>query len=108
MMVEQQDMFTSDWLGQVHIKPEFDGKTYEPEKDRARLSGQLQRVFDLVVDGKKRTLGQIRDAVGGSEAGISARLRDLRKPKFGGFQINRERLEGGLWVYWMGANEKED
>ena len=38
---------------------------------------------------------------GGSEAGISARLRDLRKEKFGGYSIERKRSDEGLWWYRM-------
>jgi len=33
-----------------------------------------------------------------SEAGISARIRDLRKPKYGGHTIER-RKNGSLWEY---------
>ena len=45
-----------------------------------------------------RTLHEIASWVGGSETGISARLRDLRKD---GYTVNRRRVTGanGLWEY---------
>lgn len=89
------------------LAPRFDGETVE-EQDHERLSGQLDRVHALMRDGAWRTLGEIAAAVGGSEAGVSARLRDLRKPgisdRLGGpFDVVRERVQGGLWRYRMGA-----
>lgn len=79
----------------------FDGGTYEPEQDAARLTGQLHAVMALMKDGEFRTLRQIADQVNGSEAGVSARLRDLRKPRFGGHTVNRQRVDGGLFSYQL-------
>lgn len=45
------------------------------------------------------SLRELHNLAGGSEAGISARLRDLRKPRFGGYQVERRRVEGGLFEY---------
>lgn len=80
----------------------FDGSTYLPYLDSARLSSQLERVKQLMSDREWRTLPQIQSIVGGSEAGISARLRDLRKSKFGGLVVNRKRIgepSSGVWDY---------
>lgn len=82
----------------------FDGLTYEPEHDRRRLTGQLERVKELMSDGHYRTLLQIKALVGGSEAGISARLRDLRKEQFGSYIVNRRRRGNpayGVWEYQL-------
>jgi len=84
------------------IIPSFDGRTYQDCHDRKRLSSLLARVERLMSDACWRTLAEIQSEVGGSEAGISARLRDLRKTKFGGYQVDRRRRgEGsrGLWEY---------
>lgn len=67
--------------------------------DQTRLTGQLRRVHDLMMDGEWRTLAQIAQLVGGSEAGVSARLRDLRKPHCGSMTVLRSRLSSGVWVY---------
>lgn len=77
----------------------FDGYTYEPALDAERLTGQLLRVWQLMRDGKWRTLAEIASAVDGSEAGVSARLRDFRKPKFGALHVDRRRVDGGLYEY---------
>jgi hypothetical protein len=63
----------------------------------------LERVRALMGDGKRRTLSEITAVVGGSEAGVSARLRDLRKPRFGSASVRRARRAGhdGLWEYWV-------
>lgn len=77
----------------------FDGSTYEPARDYARLSGQLLQVKQVLSDRKWHTLSEIAQRIGGSEAGISARIRDLRKPKFGNHKIDRQHIGGGLWRY---------
>lgn len=88
-------------MTQLELIPHFDGATYEPEHDQKRLSGQLFSVRILMGDGKWRTLREIQAIVGGSEAGVSARLRDLRKPRFGAYTIERRRVDGGLYAYRM-------
>ena len=82
---------------------QFDGVTYN-RQDGPRLWTQLEAVRHLMSDGQWRTLHQIQDALwwgygsSASEAGVSARLRDLRKAKFGGYVVDRRRF-GGLWEY---------
>ena len=66
----------------------FDGKTFDYERDNDRLQQQLGRVRKLMLDGKWRTLEQIEQSTGDPTASISARLRDLRKTKFGAFCFN--------------------
>ena len=45
------------------------------------------------------TLGALHGVTGEPEASISARIRDFRKPKFGAFLVERERIVGGLYRY---------
>jgi len=75
-------------------------------KDTPPVSPQqprlLDRVRDLMRDGRWRTLAEIVELCGGSEAGVSARLRDLRKPQHGGRRVERRRRGEprlGLWEY---------
>lgn len=77
----------------------FDGATFDPALDKVRLTGQLERVQRLMADGQWRTLKEIQAVVGGSEAGLSARLRDIRKPRFGGRNVERRRRSVSLWEY---------
>jgi hypothetical protein len=77
----------------------FDGATIQPARDDDRLRVQLGRVKRLMADGHWRTLNDIALAVGAPEASVSARLRDLRKQKFGGYIVEREFVSRGLWKY---------
>lgn len=78
----------------------FDGETYSPPEDRERLSTLLARVRAIVMSEPSwHTLASLARRTGGSEAGVSARLRDLRKPRFGSHRIERRRVKGGLWEY---------
>ena len=77
----------------------FDGETFEPSRDGERLSAQLDRVRDVMKDRQWRTLHEIAVIVKGSEASVSARLRDLRKARFGNHVVEREYLGSGVWQY---------
>ena len=70
---------------------DHDGETYERALDKVRLNAQTRRVFDVMRDGQWHTLRGVALATGDPEASVSARLRDLRKPKFGGFTVERRR-----------------
>jgi hypothetical protein len=77
----------------------FDGETFDPVRDAARLTAQLDAVRELMKDGQWRTLQQIAAAVGAPEASVSARLRDLRKERFGAWTVERQHVGGGLFHY---------
>lgn len=79
-----------------------DGVTFEPKRDTQRLNRQAQDVFNFMSDGRWHTLADISNKTGHPEASVSARLRDLRKPKFGSFIVERRALSKGLWQYRMG------
>ena len=81
---------------------QFDGGTFNPIADGDRLARQLKAVFDAMKDGGWRTPAEIEAASGANWASASARLRDLRKQRFGGFTIERRRkaeAERGLHEY---------
>jgi biotin operon repressor len=94
-------------MTELKVGAEFDGETYDPEKDKARLTGQLLKVYDTMKDGHWVTLRYVAAATGASEASVSARIRDLRKEKFGGFTVERKRSEKhkGLWHYRIKAED---
>ena len=79
----------------------FDGITINDERDNGRLHAQLTEVRLLVTNMGRIwwTLGEIARATGYPEASISARLRDLRKPKFGSYNVERKYVERGIWAY---------
>ena len=77
-----------------------DGVTFQAHLDLNRLNAQARRVFDFMSDYQWHTLSEISEATGDGEASVSARLRDLRKERFGGFLVNRRR-ENGLFFYQL-------
>lgn len=82
-------------------EPRFDGDTYVHERDCARLAEQTSLVFTAMQDGVYRTLHDISLLTGAPEASVSARLRDLRKARFGGHTVNRQYLGNGLFQYQL-------
>jgi|ETNvirnome_2_130_1030620.scaffolds.fasta_scaffold00125_21 hypothetical protein len=92
---------------------DFDGDTYEPVFDKPRLNTLLGKVWNVMQDERWRTLAEIHVAIGGSgsEASISARLRDFRKPRFSGaYEVDRRRrgnAHHGLFEYRLcGGSQK--
>lgn len=84
------------------VPPVFDGHhSYDAKRDRARLTGQLKRAYDYLASHGWVTLADLARAIGCKEQSASARIRDLRKPRFGNHRIDREYVEGenGLHVY---------
>lgn len=84
------------------MKELFAGAVYQPRYDDIRLTGQLARVRDALIDGRYRTLREIHEITGDGEASISAQIRHLRKQHHGGYVIDR-RIRGdrvnGLFEY---------
>lgn len=74
-------------------------------KDKERLGAQMERVLQVMSDGKWRTLAAIAANTFGrfgkvdSEAGISARLRDCRKDPLNLTVDKRRANEGGQYEY---------
>lgn len=79
--------------------PQRDGKTYSHARDGARLALQHNRVLAVMQDGQEHTLAELAKKTGDPEASVSARLRDLRKPRFGSHDIRTRYVERGLFVY---------
>ena len=75
------------------------GETFDAKRDGRRLNAQAADVYRLMRDGKWRTLADIAAATDHPEASVSARLRDLRKAKFGGLTVERNYVSRGLYEY---------
>ena len=89
---------------EINFNQRFNGSDYVPELDQKRLTGQIKRVYELMRDGKFRTLGEIEQRTNDPQASISAQLRHLRKKRFGGFTVNKRRRgdrENGLFEYQL-------
>jgi len=84
----------------------FGGTTYKPEEE-SRLVEQLGRVRNLLLNAKGGWV-DLRGAARAGEgtAGLTARARDLRKKKFGGFLVeSKVRKGGGLHLYRIPLGE---
>ena len=81
--------------------PRFDGACFDPAKDQKRLEKQIGRVWRCMEDGQWYTLEFIATWTGDPEASVSAQIRNLRKPRFGGYTIEKKRSKptGGTWLY---------
>ena len=84
----------------------FGGATYVAERDADRLMSQLYNVWALMRDSQWRTLTQISETINYPEASVSARLRDLRKRKFGAHTVEREYVRRGFFKYRVIPNEE--
>jgi hypothetical protein len=88
----------------MKTEPHFNGPDYMPEFDFKRLTGQIKRVFNHMVDNEWRTLSEIATSTGDPEASVSAQLRHLRKDRFGGHTILKRRRgdrKQGLFEYCL-------
>lgn len=96
-MVTEQTAFT------------FDGGTISEDPDApVRLTGQMLRVVRAVANGEWWTLHDLAVAAEGTEAAVSARLRDLRKPRMGSNTVERRLVRPGLFEYRVIFNEEHD
>ncbi len=87
--------------------PRFDGADYDRTRDDVRLTGQLERIWNLMRDGRWRTLREIAETTGDPESSVSAQLRHLRKARFGAHTVNRRNDGGGLYRYQVISNSAQ-
>ncbi|HEV2418658.1 MAG TPA: hypothetical protein VGX94_12705 [Terriglobia bacterium] len=86
----------------IQAELNFDGPMFDPTLDGERLGRQLRAVRDFMLDlaGSERTVPEIARDLGFPECSVSARLRDLRKPRFGGYRVESRRVTPtGLYAY---------
>ena len=84
----------------------FDGSDYDHKRDGIRLTGQLERVFDVMKHGQRVILRELSDRSRCPEASASAQLRNLRKDRFGGFEIEKKYATSGLFLYRLKLEAK--
>ena len=90
-----------DLFNQPTLDGPRDGDTFNPYRDEERLNKQMRRVFSVMRDQRWHSLKAISVTTGDPEASVSARLRDFRKPKFGGLVLNRRHIAEGLFEYQL-------
>lgn len=91
-------------MNPLSLTKAFDGAT-ATTADTPRLNGQLQAVYDTMSDGQWYSIENLSQKVAQatkkpvSQTSISARIRDLRKAKFGGYNVERQKVSDGLYEY---------
>lgn len=95
-MIEQRDLFSHvidspKIPGASHAR--FSGADYVPERDKKRLTGQLEAIYKLMKDGVWRSVDEIHEQTGKRfpHNSIQGNLRNLRKPSFGSYNVERRR-----------------
>ena len=84
----------------------FDGSDYIHKRDGIRLTGQLERVFNVMKNGDWITLRQLSDRARCPEASASAQLRNLRKDRFGSFLVEKKFDHMGVFSYRLKLEAK--
>ena len=74
------------------------GPAYSESLDGNRIRKLQDAIYTYMSDGKWHTLAEI-SSLGYPESSVSAQLRHLRKPKFGGHHIIKKYIDNGLWMY---------
>jgi hypothetical protein len=88
-------------FGDYLARARYEGPV-DPRIDFDRLQGQTRKIYNLMSDGVYRTLAEIEAITGYPETSISAQLRHLRKLRFGGNTVNKQRRgNGGTWEYQL-------
>jgi hypothetical protein len=83
----------------------FNGSDYNHERDSSRLSTQYWDLYNLMRDGKRRTLQGISDLTEHPPASVSAQLRHMRKARFGGHTVNKMHVGNGIYEYELIVNK---
>ncbi len=85
------------------------GPEYDARHDRLRLRTQFEVIRDVMLSaaecGSWLTLRELARITAHGEASISAQLRHMRKPQFGGYTVEKRRrgvASNGVWGYRLG------
>ena len=106
-MITQLNLFHPPTKPNYQSLQSFQGPCYDKTLDRTRLSNQFERIFNLMKDGKYRTLREIATVTGDPEASISAQLRFTKRQEFGAHDLNKRRRgieTRGVWEYRLIVN----
>ena len=86
---------------------DFDGETYDKNKDQDRLSRQIDKVQHFLEGNDYVTLDEISAATGiKNMSSISARIGDLRKDRHGNRVVDRKYISDGLYSYKLMPKER--
>jgi predicted transcriptional regulator len=76
------------------------GPAYSEALDGKRIAAQQEAIRLYMLRREWATLQEIAQDLGFPESSVSAQLRHLRKPEFGGYRVDkRRRGSTGCWEY---------
>jgi hypothetical protein len=81
------------------MEEELGGQETGDGADASRLSRQLDIVATCLGDGSWWTLPSLAERAAASTQSVSARVRDLRKERWGSHTIERRKVVGSVGVY---------
>ena len=105
--MDTDTLFDSSVAGMKSQVAKFDGHSFEANLDGPRLTAQLDRVREYMLDifpawksvfEISESLNQLYEENFPTQS-ISARLRDLRKKQFGSYAVDKKRRTNGTWEY---------
>jgi len=79
----------------------WDRMNPKDEERATKLTGDLKKIYRIMCDGDSHLVKDIAMLLGLPECSVSAQIRHLRKPKFGGYTIKRISITKGLSAYQM-------
>jgi len=81
-------------------------QSHSAPADKAKMESNRAAVLALMLDGRERSLRMIRAECGfDPETEISARLRELRRPEYGGYEVKCWRFPDGVYRYQLAVPE---
>lgn len=92
-----------------HRRERTFGPEYDARLDGLRLRTQFEVIRDVMLSAAEcntwLTLRELARITAHGEASISAQLRHMRKPQFGGYTVEKRRrgvASNGVWEYRLG------
>jgi len=111
--VEAQQLLDEERQRQA-AGPRYAGDVYNPGRDAPRLDNQLYRIFNLMTDGKYRTVRRISQLLSIRENSVQAQIRNLRKAPHGDWKTPKRndigrgngrdsqgKRRGNVWYYQL-------
>jgi hypothetical protein len=72
----------------------FDSGIVLTEKEQNGLTDQLDNIFNVLSDGLWHTVAEVAGIFGYQHTSVDAQFRNLRKEKFGGWNVARKKIGG--------------
>lgn len=71
----------------------------DPATNPVRNDTVIGRTFEVLKDGQWHTLADINNVTGDSPARIASRIRELRMPMYGNYNIDTQQVSAYVWKY---------